>query len=419
MTVETRKTASGKKKYNARVFHKGRQVASLTFDRKKDAEAWHDEQVRKLRLGDWFDPRRGQVPLSDVADHWLESLGRLKQSSGREDARNWRRNIEPTFGKVPVGSITSSDVSRWVGGLAASGLKPTTVARKLATFRSLLDYAKEDRRVSTNVAKEVKAPTAGQAKREGQYLTVAEVDALVSECAVPTNDKGTPTGRLSPHGDPIPNPYADLVKVLALGGMRWGEVAGLQLRDRVYVPGRGLRLQRAVLANSDTGELYEETLKGHRARTVPLVDDIVPIIDRWCEGKGPDDWIFTAPRTGSGPLARPGGSPLHERNWKRSIGWSAALRKIGRNGFRVHDLRHTCASVWLGAGADPKVVQRILGHSSATMTMDLYGHLIDQNLWDAAAKVAYLSLTSKASRRHDRESKATADSKDGKEEKGA
>lgn len=52
-----------------------------------------------------------------------------------------------------------------------------------------------------------------------------------------------------------------------------------------------------------------------------------------------------------------------------------------------HDLRHTCASLWLGAGADPKVVQRVLGHASAAMTMDLYGHLIDQNLWDSAKKV--------------------------------
>jgi integrase len=62
-------------------------------------------------------------------------------------------------------------------------------------------------------------------------------------------------------------------------------------------------------------------------------------------------------------------------------------RAIGRPRLRVHDLRHTAASLWLAAGADPKVVQRVLGHSSAAMTMDLYGHLIDQNLWDAAAKV--------------------------------
>ncbi len=63
------------------------------------------------------------------------------------------------------------------------------------------------------------------------------------------------------------------------------------------------------------------------------------------------------------------------------------MRKIGRPTLRVHDLRHTCASLWLGAGADPKVVQRILGHASAAMTMDLYGHLIDQDLWDSAKRL--------------------------------
>ena len=51
---------------------------------------------------------------------------------------------------------------------------------------------------------------------------------------------------------------------------------------------------------------------------------------------------------------------------------------------RVHDLRHTAASLWLAAGADPKVVQRVLGHATAAMTMDLYGHLSDASLWQAA-----------------------------------
>jgi hypothetical protein len=51
---------------------------------------------------------------------------------------------------------------------------------------------------------------------------------------------------------------------------------------------------------------------------------------------------------------------------------------------RVHDLRHTAASLWLDAGADPKVVQRVLGHATAAMTMDLYGHLVDASLWQAA-----------------------------------
>ena len=143
---------------------------------------------------------------------------------------------------------------------------------------------------------------------------------------------------------------------------------GFGVWDRVSV--------RSILASSKGGELFVDTLKGKRARTVPLVAELVPIVDAWARGKEAGDWLFEAPR----------GGPLGESNWKRSVAWSAATKAIGRPTLRVHDLRHTCASLWLGAGADPKVVQRILGHASAAMTMDLYGHLIDQNLWDAAAK---------------------------------
>jgi hypothetical protein len=133
-----------------------------------------------------------------------------------------------------------------------------------------------------------------------------------------------------------------------------------------------------VLASGGRGELFVDTLKNKRARTVPLVPALVPIVDRWAEGKTAGAWLFDAPR----------GGMLSEGNWKRSVGWSAAVKAIGFPRLRVHDLRHTAASVWLGVGADPKVVQRILGHASAAMTMDLYGHLVDQNLWDAAQRFA-------------------------------
>jgi integrase len=133
-----------------------------------------------------------------------------------------------------------------------------------------------------------------------------------------------------------------------------------------------------------------DTLKNKRARTVPLVLDLLPIVDRWAAGKAPDAWLFAAPQ----------GGPLRESNWKRSVGWSAATSAAGVRGFRVHDLRHTAASVWLAAGADPKVVQRVLGHikhATAAMTMDLYGHMIDANLWQAARLVGDISGTSEPS----------------------
>lgn len=142
-----------------------------------------------------------------------------------------------------------------------------------------------------------------------------------------------------------------------------------------------------MLAGGGGGALYVDTLKNNRARTVPLVLDLLPIVDRWSAGKAPDEWLFGAPR----------GEALRESNWKRSVAWSAATTAVGIPGFRVHDLRHTAASVWLAAGADPKVVQRVLGRATAAMTMDLYGHMVDANLWQAARLVGDISGTPESS----------------------
>jgi integrase len=363
MGVQRYTLPSGVVRYRARVKSHGRYVATRVFERKADAVAWEQDQRRRLRLGEWIDPRRGQVPLSVVAADWLRSRGSVKRRTRETDEAAWRNYIERRFGNWPVASITAAEVSSWVGSLVARGLAPSTATRALATLRSVLAFAVADGRIQHNVAAEVRKPTSGRVRREGQALTLDELGALTDACK----------GR-----------YRDVVPVLALAGLRWGELAGLQVGDRVSVPGPGLRLRRAVLASAGGGALYVDTLKNNRARTVPLVLDLVPIVDRWAGGKAPGAWLFEAPEGGA----------LRESNWKRSVGWSAATSAAGVPGFRVHDLRHTAASVWLGAGADPKVVQRVLGHATAAMTMDLYGHLVDANLWQAARLVGDTSGTS-------------------------
>ena len=106
-----------------------------------------------------------------------------------------------------------------------------------------------------------------------------------------------------------------------------------------------------MLASGGGGSLDVDTLKINRARTGPPVVDLMPIVDRWSTGKASAAWLFEAPH----------GRPLREPNWERSVGWSTVTTAAGSQGFRVHDLRHAAASVWLGACADPKVVQRVLG----------------------------------------------------------
>jgi integrase-like protein len=151
------------------------------------------------------------------------------------------------------------------------------------------------------------------------------------------------------------------------------QTAGLQVGDRIDVPGPGVRVRRAVLTDA-TGRQFIDSAKNHRARTVPLPPRLVGIVSAHCAARDPGAWLFeTSART-----------PLREENWKRAVKWPHAKQAIGRPNLRVHDLRHSAASIWLGAGADAKVVQRVLGHATASMTLDLYGHVIDANLWRGA-----------------------------------
>jgi site-specific recombinase XerD len=123
--------------------------------------------------------------------------------------------VQPRFGNWPVASITAAEVSSWVGSLVARGLAPLTATRALATLRSVLAFAVADARVQQNVAAVVRRPASGRARREGQALAIEELLALTGECG----------GR-----------YRDVVPVLALAGLRCGELAGLQVGDRVSVP---------------------------------------------------------------------------------------------------------------------------------------------------------------------------------------
>ena len=78
-----------------------------------------------------------------------------------------------------------------------------------------------------------------------------------------------------------------------------------------------------------------------------------------------EDYLFTAPE--GGPLRR---DLLHKRYFRPAV-----LKAGLPEGLRVHDLRHSCASILIGLGAHPKVIQERLGHSSIMVTMDVYGHL--------------------------------------------
>jgi hypothetical protein len=127
MGIQRYTLPSGAVRYRARVKSHGREVAARVFKRRADAVAWEQDQRRRLRLGEWIDPRRGQVPLSVMAADWLRSRGSVKHRTRESDESAWRNYIRPRFGNWPVASITAAEVSSWADSLVARGLASTAV----------------------------------------------------------------------------------------------------------------------------------------------------------------------------------------------------------------------------------------------------------------------------------------------------
>ena len=124
---------------------------------------------------------------------------------------------------------------------------------------------------------------------------------------------------------------------------------------------------------SESCQLHFVPTKKHRSRIVPIPGFLRDLFAEHLDHHVPNDpeaLLFTTPT----------GTPLHNSNFRRQI-WYQAVEKAGLpQGLRIHDLRHTCASLLAAADASPKAVQLHLGHSSITVTMDRYTHLFPSDV---------------------------------------
>src|ERR1017187_9268741 len=126
----------------------------------------------------------------------------------------------------------------------------------------------------------------------------------------------------------------------------------------------------------DNGRLIFDTTKTDEERTVPLPRFLAEQITASIAGKGPDDLVFQGTR----------GGVLRNGNFNRRTFGPAAIA-IGKPRLTPHGLGHTAASLAIAAGGNVKVVQQMLGHATASMTLDLYGHLFPDQLDDVADRL--------------------------------
>lgn len=345
-SIEPYESAKGKRYVVRYRTPERRQAAKRGFKTKRDAELYLASIETSKARGEYIDASAARATIDTLGVEWLANQTHLKPSSLRPLEIAWRLQVRPRWGNVAVGDIRHSEVQTWITSMTA-GRSATTVLRAYGVLAGILDVAVRDRRIPNNVARGARLPR--KVARAHRYLNHQQV-----------HDLARASGK-----------HEALVLVLAYTGLRWGEVTALRVRDVDLKRRRFVVAENAVEVGSET---IVGTPKSHKRRSVAFPAFLASALADALDGKQPNDLLF-AGRFGE-HLKR---ATRGERTW-----FKAALASARIEPMTVHDLRHTAASLAVSAGANVKAVQRMLGHASAAMTLDVYADLFDDDL-DAVA----------------------------------
>ena len=352
------------KRWRARyVDDQGREHAKV-FGRKTDAQKWLDTVVSDQVTGMWTDPKLSGQTFEALAQRWIAT----KATRAPKTVAGYRSLLDtvvlPRWGDVALRDVTFEGLQQWVSALSVDGstrfegkgLSASRVIQAHQVVSQILRYAVKAKHLPANPAEGIELPRKHDV--EQRYLTHEQLHRLAIA-----------SGRLR-----------TLVLVLGYCGLRFGEAAALRVGD-VNLSARRIRVSRSVTNVTGMG-LVEGPTKNHSARTVPVPKFLAPLIATEIEGRADDELVFGSRRGGY--------LTVGEVRWV----FDPAAETVGVEGLTPHELRHTCASLAIAAGCNVKVLQTLLGHKTATLTLDRYGHLFPDDLgriadaFDAAAETA-------------------------------
>jgi integrase len=364
----------------------GRWVGSLNMGwedgkrKRKHFYAATAAEVRDQLLKARSDQSRGlpvaveRQTVEQYLDHWLEHTlkAKAKPRSYESFSTIARLHIKPSLGRIQLHKLAPQHIQKLLDEKSKAGLSPQTVTNIRTVLRSALSQAMKWNLVSRNTAALVNAPRI-------PHKRIEPLDPEHARKLLETAKGGR---------------YEAIYTVALTLGMRRGEVLGLRWAD-IDFDGRAIRVnqsvQRLSTGSSDKGQKSElqatETKTDGSRRTIALPDSVVRALrahrarqaqDRLVAGISwrDQDLVFTN-RSG-----RPIEPILLHRDYK------ALLKKAGLpTTLRFHDLRHSAASLLLAQGVHPRAIMELLGHSSITVTMNVYGHVMPAMMRDAADKM--------------------------------
>ncbi len=336
--------------YEGRYRDPAGRLRGKTFRTKAEARAFLAQiEADKLR-GTFIDPQLGRVRFVDWAAEWWDtSTAHLKPKTRAHYDSLLRCYIIPKFGSTPLQGITTPHVKSFVSALGEGGLSASRQRQVYRLLSMILKAAVEAGCIGRSPCIGVKIKP--EPKREHLILTPQQVTVLAQNTR---------------------EPYDVLCYLLAFGGPRWGEIAALRrsrcdpLRSRIEIVDSVAEI---------FCQLYLGPTKTYARRWARLPRVVSDILAHHLAANVPGDpnaLVFTAPN----------GGPLRYNNFRNRV-WAPALQAAGSAlpyGFTPHHLRHTCASLLIRNRASVKAVQQQLGHSSPTVTLNVYAHLFDDDL---------------------------------------
>jgi len=346
--------------------------ASLDGRRKSFTGKTRAEVAKRLAIAlkahqDGLPTPSDRQTVEQFIEKWIAAITpTIREKTANNYANLLRNHAIPVIGKIQMTKLQPADLIRLYDKRRKAGAAPRSVLHLHRVLFRCLRFAERWGDVTRNVAALVDAP---KIKRtQFRCLSAEEARTLL---AVAEGDR------------------LEAFIVLALStGMRLGELLGLSWRSVDF--DRGAVSVVASLQATARGELVlMEPKTTHSRRVIDVEPRVTACLRRHRAAQelarrvAGDAWTSPIPDlVFTSPVGHPIDGRVLIRSWFRPL-----LAKAGLPAIRIHDLRHSHASIALALGVHPKVVQETLGHSSIAITLDLYSHVVPSLQREAAKEM--------------------------------
>ncbi|MCA0980258.1 tyrosine-type recombinase/integrase [Exiguobacterium aestuarii] len=357
-----------KKRYYSRITlgynNVGNRIQKRVFAQtKREMHSQIASLIKRFESGEFDVAKKKSENLNfeNVAEEWLsEHVAELSINTRDSYTARMNRILDNFSGRL-VAEISTRDIRIFLKGLQEEGLAPETTNTYRSILSSLFAYAVRNKYVSENpvsVIKQFRMP-----KKEIHTFDSLQLTSYLNGCKELAEEEAN-------HGNYV------ALKTAAYTGMRIGEVLALRWSD-IDFENATIRVAHS-LSYSTKDKCYSlDGTKNKRVRHVTISNDLVQTL-KWYKMQ----WMFLVKKMRNEPeptfanlvFLTIEGKPKHRsylRHWHKRVLKEKGLPKD----FRIHDLRHTHATLLLEIGEHPKVVQERLGHKDISVTMDMYTHV--------------------------------------------